>query len=194
MAPTLNARELLTNQMRLVQDDIAGLGRLSRDEWLARATPAENQVGFMAWHVVATRDWIVRAMLSGKRPIGWDAPFAGSGIALCEIPFSMTAAEAEAICEATSPREVVAYSAAVTDEFAAWLASVSDSALDLPPVDGRAHLALSPRYNERDYRWQLEEDPDDMCLWPVWTLVVRAASTHCLGHLTEIEMALKRRA
>ena len=74
------------------------------------------------------------------------------------------------IAEATSPAQVVEYSAAVTDELVRWLGSIDEAELSAPPANGRAHLALSPRYGERAYRWEVFEDPDDMTQWPVWQL------------------------
>jgi hypothetical protein len=187
----MNATELLIGQMQLINTRIAGLAGLSRDEWLARPAPGENRVGFNAWHMVATRDWTVRPIFQQKRPIGWDGPFAGTAVARCEIPFGMTADEADAIAEAITPAEVVAYSQAVTDELVAWLRQAGDSALGARVPGAREHLGLSPRYEERGYRWELEEDPDDMCLWPAWMLLSRPCFAHCIGHLTEIGLARK---
>ncbi|OAI42488.1 hypothetical protein AYO38_03140 [bacterium SCGC AG-212-C10] len=185
----MKATELLTKQMTMVHNRIAGLANLTGEEWLARPAPGENRVGFTAWHMVATRDWVVRGILGGERPLGWDAPFAGTSIALCPIPLGMPGSEADAIAEAVSPAEVVAYSAAVTAELTRWLASADQDALDAPPSDGHAHLALSPRYNDRPFRFEVLEDPDDMCQWPVWQLLSRPAYVHCIGHLAEIDLA-----
>ena len=183
--------ELLANQLQLVHRRVSALGNLSPREWLARPLPTENRVGFTAWHIVATRDWTVRAVLQGARPLGWDAPFLGTGVSFCDIPFGMPAGEADAIAERVNPAEVVAYSEAVTEELLRWLRSAKPGVLAAPPSDGRAHLALSPRYNERGYRHEFEEDPDDMSQWPVWALLTRPSFAHCIGHLAEIELARK---
>lgn len=185
----MRATELLALQLSLIHARIEGLADMSRDEWLARPSPGDNPAGFIAWHIVATRDWVVRAMLQARRPIGWDAPFAGTSIGACAIPFGMSPGEADAIAEATTPAGVIAYSRAVTDEIVRWLGTIEDAALDLPAPVARQHLALSPRYDERAYRHELEEDPADMCLWPAWQLLTRPAFTHSLGHLTEIAIA-----
>jgi hypothetical protein len=189
----MNARQLLANQLQIVHNRLTGLADMTREEWLSRPEPENNRAGFLAWHMVATRDWAVRAILGAQRPIGWDAPFAGTGVALCEIPFSMPLAEADAIADATTPGEVIAYSAAVDDEIRRWLEAATDEDLDNPPARARDHIALSPRYSERDYRWELEENPADMCLWPVWALLTRPSFTHCIGHLAEIDIARERR-
>jgi hypothetical protein len=185
----MKATELLANQLTLVHSRVAGLANLSQREWMARPTPDENPAGFTAWHVVATRDWTVRSILQGKRPLGWDTPFGGTAVAKCEIPFGMDASEAVSIAQSTSPPQVVEYSAAVNDELVRWLAGVDEGVLSEPPADGRAHLKLSPRYDDRPYRWELFEDPDDMTQWPVWQLLTRPCLAHCLGHLTEISIA-----
>jgi hypothetical protein len=185
----LKATELLANQMEMIHSRVSDLADVSREQWLARPATGGNQVGFTAWHVVATRDWTVRALFQAKPPLGWMAPFAGTGVALCQIPFGMPAIEADAIAQATSPAEVVAYSKAVTDELVRWLGAVDDAALAAPPPAAPDHLSLSPRYNDRAYRRPLQEDPDDMCLWPVWTLLSMPSLIHCTDHLAEIDIA-----
>ena len=82
----MKATELLANQLTLVHARVAGLATLTRREWMARPAPAENPVGFTAWHIAATRDWTVRSIFQGKRPLGWDGPFADTAVARCEIP------------------------------------------------------------------------------------------------------------
>lgn len=185
----MRATELLANQLQMVHARVAGLAGITSREWMARPAPTENRIGFTVWHIAATRDWTVRAILQGKPPIGWGGQFAGSGIGLCQVPFGMPSSEADTIAGAVSPQEAIAYSAAVTEELVRWLSAADDSSLGRPPVDGRAHLALSPRYAERAYRWELEEDPDDMTAWPVWMLLTRPCFSHALRHLTEIDMA-----
>jgi len=186
----MKATELFANQLQLVHTRVAGLADITPRQWLSAPGPGENPIGFTAWHIVATRDWTIRAMLQAKPPLGWSRPFAGTGIAVCQLPFGMPATEAEAVARVTSPAEVIAYSAAVTDEILRWLGTIDEAALAVPFPAAREHLALSPRYNEAAYRHELEENPADMCLWPVWALLTRPAFSHCIGHLTEISMTL----
>ena len=185
----MRATELLAKQTQMVNGRIAGLQTFSGAEWMARPGPGRNRIGFTAWHMVATRDWTVRPILQAERPVGWDGPFEGSGVAKCAIPFGMSLEEADAIAEAVSPAEVAAYSDAVTREILGWLARVDDSVLDVPPANGRAHLAFSPRYDEAGYRHELDSNPAPMTDWPVWQLLTRPAFAHCLFHLEEMEFA-----
>lgn len=185
----MKAVDLLAKQIQMVHARVEGLTGFTSAEWMARPGPGRNRVGFTAWHMVATRDWTIRPILQAARPIGWDAPFASTGVATCAIPFGMTLEEADAVAEVVTPAEVAAYSRAVTDELLQWLAATDDAALDVPPPNGRAHLALSPRYEEPAYRHQLESDPADMTLWPTWQLLTRPCFAHCLFHLEEIEFA-----
>ena len=185
----MKATELLAKQTQIVQGRIAGLAGLSNAEWMARPGAARNRVGFTAWHMVATRDWTIRSILQAERPLGWDGPFAGSGIAKCALPFGMPLAEADAIAEAVTPVEVAAYSGAVTAEILRWLEHTDDAVLDAPPSDGRAHLAFSPRYAEAEYLHELDSNPAPMTDWPVWQLLTRPAFAHCLFHLEEMEFA-----
>jgi hypothetical protein len=186
----MKATELLSRQMQLVHARISGLAGFSTAEWAARPPLGGNAVGFTAWHMVATRDWIIRALLQAERPLGWDAKF-GAGVSMCHIPFGMDTSEADRIADAITPAEVVAYSAAVTEDMVRWLSTADEASLDAAPPNGHAHFAFSPRYQERAYRWQLEEDPDDMSRWPSWMLLTRPSFAHCLFHLEEIEFARK---
>jgi hypothetical protein len=185
----MRATELLAKQLQIVQGRIEGLQSFSNAEWMARPGPGRNRIGFTAWHMVATRDWTIRAIFQGMRPLGWDPPFAGTGVARCPIPFGMSLEEADAIAEAVSPSDVATYSDAVTKELLRWLAETDDSVLDSPPPNGRAHLALSPRYNEPAYLHELDSNPAPMTDWPAWQLLTRPAFAHCLFHLEEMEFA-----
>lgn len=185
----MRATELHTNQMQLIHTRLAELSDLTPEEWMSRPSATDNTVGFYAWHIATIRDWAVSAVFQGKPPIGWSKPFSDTQMGLCPIPFGMSAAEADTIAEKTTPGDVVAYSAAVTNELVRWLGSIDDAALGVPAKDGRAHLSLSQRYNDPAYRHQLEADPDDMALWPVSTLLTRACFSHCIEHLTEIGTA-----
>jgi hypothetical protein len=187
----MKATELLANQMEMVHARITGLAGMTRQEWLARPAAGENRAGFTAWHIAATRDWAVRAIFQTKPPLGWGAPFAGTAIARCEIPFGMRAEEADAIAEATTPGEVIAYSRAVTDELVRWIGSLDDEVLAFPTSDGRGHLSLSQRYGEKAYREETENSAVPMYDWPTWTLLVRPCFAHSLGHLAEIGLARK---
>jgi len=148
----MRATELLAKQHQIVHARIAGLQSFSNKEWMARPGPGRNRIGFTAWHMVATRDWTIRAILQGERPIGWDSPFDGTAVARCAIPFGMPLEEADAIAESVSPADVAAYSEAVTGEILRWLARTEDVVLESPPPNGRTHLALSPRYSEAGVR------------------------------------------
>ena len=185
----MKATELLAKQHQIVQARIEGLRGFSNAEWMPRPGPDRNRIGFTAWHMVATRDWTIRAILQGATPLGWDAPFAGTGVARCAIPFGMSLPEADSIAEAVAPAEVAAYSEGVTGEILRWLERTDDSVLESPPTNGRAHLALSPRYSEPAYRFELDSNPAPMTDWPTWQLLSRPAFAHCLFHLEEMEFA-----
>ncbi len=187
----MKATELLAKQTQIVGGRIAGLKGMSEAQWMARPGPGRNRVGFTAWHMVATRDWTIRSILQAERPIGWDAPFAGTAIAKCALPFGMSLEEADAIAEAVTPADVAAYSDAVTAEILRWLESADQDALDGPPPNGRAHLAFSPRYDEAGYREELDANSSGMSMtaWPTWQLLTRPAFAHCLFHLEEMEFA-----
>lgn len=185
----MKATELLASQLQIIHGRIEGLQGFSNAEWMARPGAGRNRIGFTAWHMVATRDWLIRAILQGARPLGWDTPFAGTGVAQCEIPFGMPLEEADSIAEAVTPVDVAAYSEAVTGEVLRWLERTDDSVLDSPPPDGRAHLALSPRYSEPAYLHELDSNPAPMTDWPTWQLLTRPAFAHCLFHLEEMEFA-----
>ena len=185
----MKATELLAKQTQIVNARIVGLKGLTGDQWMARPGPGRNRAGFTAWHMVATRDWTIRPILQAERPLGWDGPFAGTGIAKCAIPFGMPLEEADAIAEAVTAAEVAAYSEAVTAEILRWLERSDDAVLDEPPPNGRAHLAFTPRYEEPAYRHELDSNPAPMTDWPAWQLLTRPGFAHCLFHLEEMEFA-----
>jgi hypothetical protein len=188
----MKATEVLAKQMQLIHAEISGLAGLTRSEWMARPLPNGNRVGFTAWHMVATRDWTVRAVLQAARPLGWDAPFAGTGVARCPIAFGMPSAEADAIAAALEPGEVVAYSEAVTDELLRWLERGAESDLARPAADGRRHLALSPRYGDAAFRDEIGGESAELLDWSVWELLSRPCFGHCMSHREEIEFARKQ--
>src|SRR5688500_11849908 len=163
----------MAKQTQIVGGRIAGLQGMSEAQWMARPGPGRNRVGFTAWHMVATRDWTIRSILQAERPVGWDAPFAGSGIAKCDLPFGMPLAEADRIAEAVAPTDVAAYSDAVTSEILRWLERIDEEALDAPPPNGRAHLVFSSRYDEAGYREELDANSSGMSMtdWPTWQLL-----------------------
>jgi hypothetical protein len=187
----VKATELLAKQTQIVGGRIAGLQGMSEAQWMARPGQGRNRVGFTAWHMVATRDWTIRSILQAERPVGWDVPFAGSGIAKCDLPFGMSLEEADQIAEAVTPADVAAYSDAVTSEILRWLERTDEGALDAPPPNGRAHLVFSSRYDEAGYREELDANSSGMSMtdWPTWQLLTRPAFAHCLFHLEEMEFA-----
>ena len=185
----MQTTELIGNQVQLVHGRLSGLAGATTEEWLARTAPGENRIGFLAWHVVATRDWLAQSILRRQRPIGWDEPFSTSGMAVCEIPFGMPLDEADRIAETVEPKDVVAYSAAVTRALLAWLESATDAEIGEPSASATGHWDLSSRYTDPAYREEIARE--DMTGWPVWKLFSRPALLHGATHLTEVDVARK---
>ena len=183
----MNSIQLLQNQLQGVHAALAStLDGVTESEWLSRVAPRDNRVGFLAWHVPAVRDWAVHTMIGGGEPLSWQAPWRGTGVALCPLAFGMPGAEADLIAEATRPAEVLAYSEAVSSAIHAWLGTIDESLLDTVPGN-RSHLALSPRFSDAGY---LKELDGRMWDYRTWQLLTGACFANSRGHLGELGLAL----
>ncbi|MBI5948981.1 MAG: DinB family protein [Chloroflexi bacterium] len=156
------------------------LSDVTEAEWRSRAAPGQNLFGFVAWHMVATQDWVVRVALQGLPMVASGPEWVARGVGICHVPFGMPAAEADALALATTPADVVAYSEAVLKHSIAWLTVAGPGALDaVPPGSNRTGYSEIAAYRQQC---------SHMEGWPAWDLFARPAIGHVRGHLGELDL------
>lgn len=182
MKTTTYLENQLTNLHVLLHDIV---GDISAAEWLDRAAPGQNRIGFTIWHMPRTQDNIVQLWIRGEREVmhgvewaKWHAlrPYGiGTGISFDE---------AEAVATQVNLTETLAYADAVHAEIMGWLRQCSDEDLDHVP-DVAAHLAPYPEYQLAEYQRQL----GILFNQPTWSLLMRPCIGHLHRHLGELQLA-----
>lgn len=100
-------------------------------------------------------------------------------------PFGMSLAEADAIAEAVSPADLVAYQADVTAALLACLAALDENELDRVP-DLDRHCRLLPAHlHTPGYL----EEVGDMAGWNIARFFSSPCIGHARGHLGELDLA-----
>ena len=156
------------------------VGGLTAEDWTAQPYPGGNPVGFLAWHIAATRDWAIQTWCQGLPAMRASTPFNTSSINPPSPPFGMPADGAVAIARATTPATVLAYADAVHVSAMTLLDGLTDAGLDGVP-DARA-------FNTR-VSHQLPgylEEIDDMYDNPIWRTLTGPCYGHARGHIGEI--------
>jgi hypothetical protein len=182
----MKAVTLLRYQLTGVHDmHMEVVGGLTPDEWTARAHAHGNPLGFLAWHMPATRDWAINTWLQG-RPTIRASSSAGKrpGINPAQPPFGMSFEDAGAIAAACTRDDVLAYAADVHEATMAFLDTLDDDALDVVP-DTHGHNALVP-----DKTAAYLDEIDRMYDWPVWRTLAGPCYGHMRGHVEELVAAL----
>lgn len=184
----MDAVTLLRNQLTGVHGRYRDVvGSLTPDEWMARAHPAANPVGFLAWHTAATRDWAVHVWCLGTPQVRESAPFhARPGIDQPHPPFGMSAEAATAIARETSRDDVLAYADAVHAAAMQFLDTLTEAGLDAVP-DARTHSARLAAYHVPGYL----EEVAGMYDFPVWQTLAGPCFGHMREHLGHIEATLE---
>jgi hypothetical protein len=182
------------NAVTLLRNQIAGVHGRYHDvieailpgEWKAQVHPRGNPVGFLAWHIPATRDWAVHVWCQGHEQLRHSSN-AGKrpGINPAHPPFGMSFDDAVAVAAAATLGDVLAYADEVFAATMSYLETLTDDALDLLP-DTRAANARVP-YQTAGYL----EEIDDMYDFPVWRTLTGPAFAHARGHVDEISAALE---
>ena len=182
----MNTVAFLENQLKNLHGMFhAIVDDFTAEEWLMRAAPGQNRVGFIVWHMPRTQDNIVQLWMRGGRELfyhpDWEhwLPLKPYGIGA-----GITLAEADIVAETVQIAETLAYADAVHQEMMAWLHQLSDADLDqIPNVD--AHLAPYPEFQAKGYR----EELDGLRHQPIWNLFLRPCGGHIHRHLGELELA-----
>jgi hypothetical protein len=172
----------LTNINTLFHDivqDITG------EEWLSRAAPGQNRLGFIIWHIPRTQDNVVHLWMRGghevfHRPewLHWQStrPYGiGTGITL---------AQADEVATKVSLTDTLLYADVVHNEILAWLRQHFDEALDVVPTVA-THLALYPEYQTKGYHIEMS----GLYNQPTWNLFMRPCIGHIHRHLGELQLA-----
>jgi hypothetical protein len=164
------------------------VGEITPSEWLARAHPGGNPVGFLAWHIVAARDWAVHTWCQGVEEVRASAAVGRRpGVNPPYPPFGMSAEEAEAIARDVSREDVLAYADAVQEAAIRFLDTLADADLD---ATNEATRTFGTRLAIYQFPGYLEE-VSDMYDFPLWRTLAGPAFGHVRGHLGEIMSVLE---
>ena len=178
----MDAVTLITRQLEAESKVGRGLAAEIPDElWRRAAYPGANPLGFIAWHMIATRDWALHTGIQGVPDVRERAPFASTAVNPAHPPFGMSADAAIAIAGAVTRDEVVAYADAVHAAMMDWLASLTPDALERVP-DLRGNAARLPAHQVPGYVAEVE----DMAGYPVWALLSAPCFAHAREHVGEI--------
>lgn len=180
----MNAVTLLRSQLTAVHGMyVEVVGSLTREEWVARAHPRANPLGFLAWHMAATRDWAVHVWCQGAPQVrGFSAIGARPGINPPCSPFGMSLDDAVAIAAQVSRDDVLAYADEVQAATMTFLDGLTDAGLETVP-DTRSHNVLVTPQTAAYL-----EEVDDMYDFPIWRTLSGPCFGHARGHLAEILM------
>lgn len=172
----------LTNINRLLHEIV---GDVSEEEWLSRAAPGQNRIGFITWHIARTQDTVVQTWIrtvpevlhrpewahwEELRPLGM-----GAGIRL---------EEADRIAAVVRMDETFTYVDLVHQEIVTWLRQQNEDDLDQVP-DSTKNLAPFPEYQATGFHAEL----GGMFNQPIWNLLMRPCIGHIHRHLGELQLA-----
>lgn len=178
----MDAVTLITRQLEAASRVGRGLAsEITDDLWQRAAYSGANPLGFIAWHMVATRDWTLHTAIQGVPDVRERAPFASAAVNPEHPPFGMSAAAAVAIAAAVTRDGVLAYADAVHAAMMKWLATLTPDELDRMP-DLRANASRLPAYQVPGYVAEVE----DMVGYPVWALLSAPCFAHQREHVGEI--------
>ena len=173
---------LITRQLESEAQVGRGLAAEIPDElWRRAAYPGANPLGFIAWHMVATRDWTLHTAIQGVGDVRERAPFVSTAVNPAHPPFGMSAADAAAIASAVTRDDLLAYADAVQAAMMEWLAALTPDALSRVP-DLRANASRLPAHQVPGYVAEVEE----MAGYPVWALLSAPCFAHQREHVGEI--------
>jgi hypothetical protein len=178
----MDALSLITRQLEAESQVGRGLISEITDElWGRSAYPGANPLGFIAWHIIATRDWAVHTAIQGLPDVRERAPFASTAINPALPPFGMSAADAAAIAANATRDDVLVYADAVHAAMMEWLGTLTAEALETVP-DLRANASRLPAYQVPGYIAEVE----DMVGHPIWALLSAPCFAHHREHVGEI--------
>jgi hypothetical protein len=172
----------LTNINALLHDIV---GDINQEEWLARAAPGQNRLGFIIWHIARTQDTIVQSWIRGEVEIvhrpEWNH---WEGLRPYGMGAGITLAEADEVAATVHHAESLLYADTVHQEIIAWLRQRSDDELDQIP-DANANLGPYPEYQAEGFRQEL----GSLYNQPIWNLLMRPCIGHIHRHLGELQLA-----
>jgi DinB family protein len=178
----MDAVTLITRQLEAESQVGRGLTAEITDElWQRAEYPGANPLGFVAWHMIATRDWTLHSAIQGVPDVRERAPFVSTAVNPAQPPFGMSAADAVAIAAAVTRDGVLAYADAAHGAMMQWLGTLTPESFDRVP-DLRANASRLPAYQVPGYIAEVE----DMVGYPVWALLSAPCFAHQREHVGEI--------
>ena len=178
----MDAVALITRQLESESQVGRGLaGEITDELWTRAAYPGANPLGFIAWHMVATRDWTLHTGIQGVPDVRERAPFVSGRVNPQHPPFGMSAADAASIAATVTRDDVLAYADAVHGAMMDWLAALTPDALERVP-DLLANASRLPAYQVPGYLAEVQ----DMAGYPVWALLSAPCFAHAREHVGEI--------
>jgi hypothetical protein len=179
----MNAITLLNNQFSTINEVLHGVvDDLTDREWITRAAPGQNLIGFTIWHLARTQDCHVQTFIRGVPEVITASRWKNQGgLTSSGFGLDISLEAADAIARTTERVVVLEYADVVHKEITAWLHGLDEGDLDRVP-DIQSHIAALPEYQTK----AVEEAIFDK---PVW-YVLGPCLGHIRGHLGEV-MTLK---
>ena len=174
---------LLGGSFNLLQEQSQAV---SEAEWMTRAIPDGNPLGFIIWHATRTIDWGIHCAIQGvpevvdrpewKHLLASEAAY-GAGV---------SPQEAERVAQAVHRDVVRDYLGAVRDASLSWLSNAQASDLDQVP-DILGHQEANRRYLDPPVWGEVSS----LAGLPAWKILARPCISHVRVHSGEIDLALQ---
>jgi hypothetical protein len=155
-------------------------------EWVSRAHPGDNVLGFTVWHGIRTIDWAVNCVMRGRPELADHADWQDLKVQHAAFGAGASRDLADSVATEVLRSRVASYIAAVRDDSAAWLADLPNDDLNMP-TDLRARHAARPEYMEPAV-WEEIKDLDGI---PGWQFLARPCVSHIRVHYGEVKSQLE---
>lgn len=180
----MNSVTLIHKQQEAVQEVAREVIAVIPDHlWTASAYAGAPPLGFIAWHIAATRDWALQTWIRGLPEVRTQPEFASVNLPF--PPFGMPADDALAVARAASASGVIVYLDAVHLDMSGWLDTLTDADLERV-ADTRTHGTRLPIHQAPGYPAEV----NDMYDLAAWQVLSGACYGHIRGHIGEIETSI----
>jgi hypothetical protein len=183
----MRARDLLEFQLNGSFNLLAErLEKTTDEEWVRRAIPGTNLVGFIIWHGVRTIDWAVHTAVRGVPEVAAGARWAGRLEQRFAYGSGITLEEADLAARGVGREVVREYLAEVRGAVMGWLRGVDDAELERVPAM-KEQQRVDPHYLQPEV-WAEVSSMEGI---PAWQILARPSMSHIRVHAGEIDTLLQ---
>jgi hypothetical protein len=179
------------NAVNLLEKQLSGINAITHDlvadlsdsEWVSRAAPGANLLGFIVWHTARQQDNAIQTLVRGVPEVIWDQRWKGrGGLTTPGTGAGFSPAEADQVAHTTRRSDALEYADAILAAHLTWLHQLAETDLDAIP-DLPAHLASYPEYQRATFQAEIR----DLIGMPVWRFLIGTSIGHIRGHLGEAD-------